>query len=121
MKLYQSSSVSILIAVSSIFFPSTIRADCLDETTATVALQPAPLAVQKMNYKVAGSHHNETVVLIHGLGSRLQTWDKVADALAKKYRVVVYDVRGHGKTEAAGEVYRSDVLANDLKHLLDHF
>lgn len=38
------------------------------------------------------------VVLIHGLGSSLRDWEAEVPALRLSYRVLTYDVRGHGNT-----------------------
>jgi pimeloyl-ACP methyl ester carboxylesterase len=73
-----------------------------------------------INYKIYGEGHPETVVLIHGLGENLTTWNAIAPELAEKYRVLVYDQRGHGKTPAPNENFSSTAMATDLKGLLDY-
>ena len=40
-----------------------------------------------------------TIVLVHGLGSRIEHWLPVARLLAKRHRVVLVDLPGHGDTE----------------------
>lgn len=38
----------------------------------------------------------QTVILIHGLGAHLQTWDTWADALKNRFRVIRFDLPGAG-------------------------
>jgi pimeloyl-ACP methyl ester carboxylesterase len=56
-----------------------------------------------------------TVVLIHGAGHNLATWNEFAALLATDLRVVAYDVRGHGQsivdTEVTFEKQVSDLEA----------
>jgi esterase len=73
-----------------------------------------------INYKIYGEGHPETVVLIHGLAGDLSTWNDIAPKLAEKYRVLVYDQRGHGKTPAPNENFSSTAMATDLNGLLDY-
>lgn len=81
----------------------------------------APLRPENINYKVFGEQNKETVILIHGLDSAHVTFVPfVTDELSKKYRVVVYDQRGHGQTPDEGEDYSTATTANDLKALMDH-
>lgn len=65
----------------------------------------------------------ETVVLLHGFGGSSDIWagTPVADALAKKYRVVAPDLRGHGRSEKPRDpkLYGGE-LAADVLRLLDH-
>ena len=55
------------------------------------------------------------VVLIHGVGLDLDMWTAQADALAARYRVVRYDMLGHGLT-ARG---RGDIGLDDFARQLD--
>jgi pimeloyl-ACP methyl ester carboxylesterase len=70
-----------------------------------------------------GSLHYEAmgvgspVVLLHGGGSDLHMWDKQANTFAKHFRIIRYDLRGHGESSPATGTF-SDV--DDLEKLLDH-
>ncbi len=68
-----------------------------------------------MNYEIAGS--GDCLVLIHGAGDNLNAWYNQVTAFSKEYRVLTYDVRGHGETELSGD-YAFDVWAEDLYTLL---
>jgi pimeloyl-ACP methyl ester carboxylesterase len=60
------------------------------------------------------------LVLLHGLSSNLRWWDPVAAWLARRFRVVRYDQRGHGRS-ADGPTggYTVDRLAADTATVLD--
>jgi pimeloyl-ACP methyl ester carboxylesterase len=60
------------------------------------------------------------VVLIHGVGARLENWDGVASRLASEFRVLRYDLRGHGESTRAPGPYSLPLLADDLMALLEH-
>ncbi|MEV2210609.1 SDR family oxidoreductase [Streptomyces sp. NPDC050997] len=41
-----------------------------------------------------------TVVLVHGYPDSKEVWSKIAPRLAERFHVVLYDVRGHGRSTA---------------------
>jgi len=59
------------------------------------------------------------VVLAHSLGARLELWDATAAALADRFRVLRYDVRGHGDSEVPPGPYTLEQMAGDVRELLD--
>lgn len=59
------------------------------------------------------------VVLIHGLGSSARDWELQVPALASSFRVLTYDVRGHGKTSKPRGPYSIKQFADDLARLLE--
>ena len=69
-------------------------------------------------YEEQGS--GPAVVLIHGHGADRRLWDRQEPALAHAgYRVVRYDVRGHGHSSIPQTGYTWENYAADLKALLD--
>jgi pimeloyl-ACP methyl ester carboxylesterase len=64
-----------------------------------------------------GGEGGVPVVLVHGLGSELETWRPVLDRLRKSRRAVAYDQRGHGQSDRASE-YSVAVLAADLDRVV---
>jgi pimeloyl-ACP methyl ester carboxylesterase len=60
------------------------------------------------------------VVLIHGVGARLENWDQVSERLAHRFRVLRYDLRGHGRSTRLPGPYSLSLFANDLRALLEH-
>ncbi|UXX94543.1 SDR family oxidoreductase [Streptomyces sp. AD2-2] len=47
-----------------------------------------------------GDASNPTVVLVHGYPDSKEVWSEVASRLADRFHVVLYDVRGHGRSTA---------------------
>ncbi|MEU8466598.1 SDR family oxidoreductase [Streptomyces sp. NPDC029006] len=47
-----------------------------------------------------GDPQRPTVVLLHGYPDSKEVWSQVADRLADRFHVVLYDVRGHGRSTA---------------------
>src|SRR3954470_2049210 len=70
----------------------------------------------KINYEIAGE--GPWLTLSHSLACDKHMWDEQMDALTKKYKVLRYDTRGHGKSEAPAGAYTLDQLAGDAHGLL---
>ncbi|MEU9372326.1 SDR family oxidoreductase [Streptomyces sp. NPDC048255] len=47
-----------------------------------------------------GEADRPTVVLVHGYPDSKEVWSEVAERLAARFHVVLYDVRGHGRSTA---------------------
>lgn len=47
-----------------------------------------------------GDESRPTVVLVHGYPDSKEVWSEVASRLAEEWHVVLYDVRGHGRSTA---------------------
>ncbi|THA84211.1 SDR family oxidoreductase [Streptomyces sp. A0592] len=47
-----------------------------------------------------GEKDRPTVVLVHGYPDSKEVWTEVAERLATRFHVVLYDVRGHGRSTA---------------------
>ena len=65
---------------------------------------------------------DEPLVLLHGFTGSIEQWAQVRPMLAADgYRVIVYDLRGHGRTEAPADLdtYTMAAYADDLRDLLD--
>jgi (E)-2-((N-methylformamido)methylene)succinate hydrolase len=59
------------------------------------------------------------LVLVHGLGLTRATWNAFVPALALGYRVLTYDLCGHGESALPKEKPSLKVLSEQLKDLLD--
>jgi len=58
------------------------------------------------------------VVFTHGLGSDSTMWAFQVPVFSEQYRVIAWDVRGHGKSEVTDEGYSIDQFVSDLDTLL---
>jgi len=72
-----------------------------------------------LNYVLEGQAGAPVVVFSNSLGTTYRMWDEVAAEVAKTYRVLRYDTRGHGGSEVVAEPATIDGLAADLAGLLD--
>jgi pimeloyl-ACP methyl ester carboxylesterase len=61
----------------------------------------------------------DDVVLVHGLGLRREMWQWQAPALAERYRVLSYDLLGHGDSLCPNAPYSMDGYVGQLKGLVD--
>jgi pimeloyl-ACP methyl ester carboxylesterase len=59
------------------------------------------------------------VLLVHGWGGDGREWSPHAEALAARFRVVVPDLRGHGRSEVPDEGNTPAEMAADLAALID--
>lgn len=67
-----------------------------------------------VHYRIDGPAGAPAVVLVNPLGADFRVWDAVAERLSATRRVVRYDKRGHGLTEATPGDYGAGQLADDL-------
>jgi 3-oxoadipate enol-lactonase len=73
----------------------------------------------RVHYALSGLANAPVVVLSNSLGTNLSMWDPQMDALERKFRVVRYDMRGHGETSVTPGPYTIEQLARDVVRLLD--
>ncbi len=68
----------------------------------------------KFYYRQEGEGPN--VVLIHGVGGNMAVWYLcgLVRELARRFRVTVYDLRGHGHSQRTESGYTSNDMAEDL-------
>jgi 3-oxoadipate enol-lactonase len=68
---------------------------------------------------VEGSEDAPVLMLSNSLSSNLSMWDPQMPEFLKRYRVVRYDHRGHGGTDAPAGPYSMERLAQDAVDILD--
>jgi 3-oxoadipate enol-lactonase len=73
-----------------------------------------------MSYATEGPEAAPAVVLHHPLATDLTIWDELTAALVPRYRVVRFDARGQGASEATPAPYDFATLSADTVALLDH-
>jgi pimeloyl-ACP methyl ester carboxylesterase len=76
------------------------------------------IAVQgiTLHYEEAGA--GEPLLFIHGLGSSGRDWEMQIPFFAQNYRVVVFDLRGHGKSDKPRGLYTMSQFAADAAGLM---
>ena len=74
------------------------------------------------HYRLDGPEDRPLVVLSHALSVSHAMWQPQLPALVQHYRVLSYDMRGHGKTDATGEDltrgYTLEQMADDVVNLV---
>ncbi len=71
-----------------------------------------------IHYVLEGPDDAPVVTFSHALGANLHVWDEQAAACREHYRVLRYDTRGHGDTQAPTDPYTLEMLAEDVRALL---
>lgn len=72
----------------------------------------------KMAYQVDGKEGAPYITFVTGIANDLTMWDPQVAELGKFYRILRYDLRGHGDTQATEGDYSMDLLVNDLLGLV---
>ena len=72
-----------------------------------------------INYAIDGKEGAPWLVFSNSLATDLSMWDQQAADFAPSFRVLRYDQRGHGKTEAPPGRYSFDMLIADALGLMD--
>jgi 3-oxoadipate enol-lactonase len=70
----------------------------------------------EINYISAGE--GDSILFIHGLGSSARDWEYQFDSFSKNYRVVAYDLRGHGQSAKPRGPYSIPLFAWDTAALI---
>ena len=71
----------------------------------------------ELNYVVEGE--GPWLVMSHSLACNISMWDGQVRLLKTKYRVLRFDTRGHGGSDAPDDAYTLDMLSGDLLGLMD--
>jgi pimeloyl-ACP methyl ester carboxylesterase len=84
-------------------------------------MQRAVLSQIKANYARLGSWDAPTVplVLVHGLAASSAFWLRAVERLSQELSVLLFDLRGHGRSSTHPSGFTSSRMAEDLIELLD--
>jgi pimeloyl-ACP methyl ester carboxylesterase len=74
---------------------------------------------QRIAYIDSGSPQARPLVLIHGYTDSARDWQPVESLLARKFRLIMVDLRGHGASGKPECCYTRFDFAYDIKLLLD--
>ena len=72
-----------------------------------------------INYEISGQADSPVVMLSHSLACSLVMWNPQMDILESHFRVLRFDTRGHGASDATEGAYTLDLLGKDALALLD--
>ena len=78
------------------------------------------LEVRYLEWLPAGDPLPTPILALHGLASSANWYERLADRLSSRYRVIAPDQRGHGQTTQAPNGYDWQTLAEDAIRVLDH-
>jgi 3-oxoadipate enol-lactonase len=73
----------------------------------------------RIHYEIEGPEDGPVLLLSNSLGTDLGMWSPQIPSLAARYRVLRYDSRGHGRSEAPEGPYIIDMLGQDAVAVLD--
>lgn len=111
---------SLLALAAWLWTPDKGRAD-LERTYLSAPADLITVAGTRLHVRDTGPRGAPVVVLLHGFGSSLHTWEPWAQALAARHRVIRFDLPGCGLSEpdATGD-YTDARSLQLLTALLDH-
>jgi 3-oxoadipate enol-lactonase len=71
-------------------------------------------------YELHGKEGAPWLAFSHSLACSLRMWDSQIAAFKDRFRILVYDTRGHGQSAAPAGPYTLEGLADDLRALVSH-
>jgi 3-oxoadipate enol-lactonase len=73
----------------------------------------------EIHYEVQGAAEAPALLLLHSLGVDLGMWEPQMPDFLQRYRVIRYDVRGHGHSGVGAAKCSMEMLAQDAMAVLD--
>lgn len=71
-----------------------------------------------LNYEVYGSKNKQNLLVLHGWGRSLDEWRPFADFFSKKFKVIIVDLPGFGKSSFSSQ---KSLNTQDYALILDKF
>ncbi|WP_069162670.1 alpha/beta fold hydrolase [Nocardia altamirensis] len=97
------------IYATAAFNPPTVACDVVPVTTSDGI---------RLRVHAYGPADGDVLVLIHGWSCCIEYWNPQINASAGTYRVIAYDLRGHGESELGDAALTVDLLVDDLVAVL---
>jgi len=72
-----------------------------------------------VSYNDQGPDDAPVIIFIHAFPLNKSMWDIQMDALKEDYRVVAYDIRGHGNSDPGSDDFFIELFVNDLLRLME--
>jgi pimeloyl-ACP methyl ester carboxylesterase len=79
-------------------------------------VQVNQIGLQIRDHEGAG----EAIVFLHFSGANLMMWQRIVPCFQDQYRLILVDLRGHGKSDRPETGYDIDTMAHDISGLLPH-
>jgi pimeloyl-ACP methyl ester carboxylesterase len=71
----------------------------------------------KICYEIQGQ--GDSILLVHGFGSKKETWQAQFGPLSNHFKVIRFDNRGAGKSDRPNGPYSLSIFADDIRGLMD--
>ena len=72
-----------------------------------------------VSYTDHGSEQSPVIIFIHGFPLNKTMWDNQVNALKQDYRLISYDIRGHGESDIGTDDFSIELFVTDLLHLME--
>ena len=72
----------------------------------------------KFCYEILGE--GEPLLLVHGLGSKKETWIAQFKPFSEHFKVIRFDNRGAGKSDRPKGEYSMEMFADDIANLMEY-
>lgn len=72
-----------------------------------------------ISYTDEGPDHAPVIIFIHGFPFNKSMWNKQVEILIENYRIIAYDVRGHGSSSIGTDKFSIEIFVDDLLGLMD--
>lgn len=73
----------------------------------------------RIDYSIAGAASAPTLLFINSIATTRELWARQVPRLAKSFRVITYDARGHGFSQVTAGDYTIEQLGRDALAVLD--
>ncbi|MDD4972127.1 MAG: alpha/beta fold hydrolase [Paludibacter sp.] len=73
----------------------------------------------QVNYTDVGPEEAPVIIFIHGFPLNLSMWNMQVEALNEKFRIISYDIRGHGESDAGNDAFSIELFVADLVSFMD--
>lgn len=71
-----------------------------------------------LHFEIKGNG-KETLVLLHGFMENLTIWEDLEKHLSKDFSLLKIDLPGHGKSETIAEIQTMELMAEEVKKVID--
>lgn len=71
-----------------------------------------------LNFEKKGNG-KETLVLLHGFMENISIWSDMEAYLSKDFTLIKIDLPGHGKSDTLAEVHTMELMADEVKQVVD--